>query len=750
MSRGSSCKLELQFATFISGSRRMPHFAEDMEQIQRRRFLWLSVAFGAVAAAACGSESSDVTPAPEAGPTPSSPTPTSAPTPTPTAAPAPAPTGAMRFTLTSTQSSSAAPFCVGYAFRAGDIPAGRSVVGSVGSLQATVKNRWPDGSVKFAVIAGRTSLSAGQSVAVTLSAGTAAGGAALALSDLKGTGVVAAIGCGGFGSVQWSGADWDAPFASWISGPQMSSWVYRKAVGSDAHLVAWLEVRLYAGGEVEVLPWVENGYLNVSGPTSKAATYTFTLGGTQRFSQAVTLPHHCRTVLLSGAGLSHWFGVADPLVTPKHDAAYLMASELVPTYMASVSPTAAAVTGLVSTFQPLQQGNFEYESDTMSSTGYCPAIGLLPQHDMLYLTSTASATYAAVVRNGYSAGRYPYHYRDETTNRALRFSAYPNLALGSGSSVTDTGSGSQRTPTATGATPPQWDMAHSPAVGFMAYLLTGRWYFMDECQLVAGCNYLNHDTSIRSNATALMRPYPGAVQTRAAAWGFRALAHALTVTADDDTVLRGEYQASVQNTIDFFHARHVANPGGSNPLGLVEGGGDTFGAAVLGDRCFMQDFFTGAWGYALAMNLPITAAAKTKMTAFFAYNAQQIIGRLGPSTGWWYINAAVYNVPLAPADQPNWDAGTGPWYANHKAAYEAWKALEPSTWLGTTEGALAGEIMPGAQSFWGNLQPAISYAVRHGVTGAAAAYSRMTSASNWASLVAQFNTIPVWSVRSAR
>ena len=66
MSRGSSCKLELQFATFISGSRRMPHFAEDMEQIQRRRFLWLSVAFGAVAAAACGSESSDVTPAPEA------------------------------------------------------------------------------------------------------------------------------------------------------------------------------------------------------------------------------------------------------------------------------------------------------------------------------------------------------------------------------------------------------------------------------------------------------------------------------------------------------------------------------------------------------------------------------------------------------------------------------------------------------------------------------------------------------------
>ncbi len=627
------------------------------------------------------------------------------------------------------------------------------MVGTLSTLQVTPKNRWPDGSLKFAVIAGRAALSAAQTVTVALSAGTAAAGTALALSNLKATGVVAAVGCGGFGSVQWSGTDWDAPFATWVSGPEMSSWVYRKAVGSDAHLVAWLEVRLYASGAVEVLPWIENGYLRVAGPTNKSAVYTFTLGGTQRFSQQINLPHHCRTPLLSGTALSHWFAASDPQVTPKHDAAYMMATELVPTYRATVAPSAAAVTGLVSTFVPLQQGNFDYEGDVMSSTGYCSAIGLLPQHDVLYLTTTASSAYGAVVRNGYSAGRYPYHYRDETTNRALRFSSYPDLALGSGSGVTDTGSGPQTTPVSGGSTaPPQWDMAHSPSVGFMAYLVTGRWYFMEECQLVAGCNYLNHDTEIRLNATALMRPCPGAVQTRAAAWGFRALIHALTVTADDDTNLRNEYKASVENTINFFHARHVANPGGSNPLGLVEGGDDTFGAGILGDRSFMQDFFTGAWGYGLAANPPISATAKTKMSQFFAYNAKQIIGRLGPSTGWWYINAAVYNVPNAPTDRPNWDAGTGPWYPDHKAAYEAWKALEvvgnPS-WFGTTEGTLAGEISYGSSSFWGNLQPAISYAVRHGVPGALASYNRMVGASNWNALLSQFDTVPVWSVRSA-
>ena len=44
--------------------------------------------------------------------------------------------------------------------------------------------------------------------------------------------------------------------------------MYRKQVGTDAHLVAWLEVRLFPGGLVEILPSIENGYLLVTGPTS--------------------------------------------------------------------------------------------------------------------------------------------------------------------------------------------------------------------------------------------------------------------------------------------------------------------------------------------------------------------------------------------------------------------------------------------------------------------------------------------------
>ena len=242
------------------------------------------------------------------------------------------------FQLTSETGGNALPFTLGYAFKKGEVPAGANVVGTIPDLQVIGKNWWPDGSLKFAIISGRANLAAATPQTINLMTGTPASAPVLTTSDLKASGISAAVGCGAFGTASWSGTDWDAPFQNWVSGPQMSSWLYRKQVGNDAHLVAWLEVRLYAGGGVEVLPWVENGYLNVPGPTNKSATYTFTLGGSQRFSGAFDLAHHCRAVLASGAVLSHWLG-SDPKITPKHNVAYLQDTRLVPAYRGAVSQT---------------------------------------------------------------------------------------------------------------------------------------------------------------------------------------------------------------------------------------------------------------------------------------------------------------------------------------------------------------------------------------------------------------------------
>jgi hypothetical protein len=648
----------------------------------------------------------------------------------------------MQFTLTSPSSVAQAAFSLGYAFRKGDVPAGRTLVANIPNLQVAPKNSWPDGSLKFAVVSGRAPLSANAPLTVTLTPGTPATAAALTTGDLRATGITASTACGAFGTAAWAGSDWDSPFQTWVSGAQMSSWIYRKAIGSDAHLVAWLEVRLYAGGAVEVLPWVENGYLRVAAPTNKAATYEFSLGAKQRFSAAIDLPNHCRTPLINGASLSYWLG-DDPQVTVQHDAKYLQATALVPTYRGTVPTNSTAVNSLVTTYAPLQVGN---HSPLMGMTGYHLSIGLLPEWDVLYLTTTSPKAYAGLIVNAYGAGRYGIHFRDETTQRPFLFSSYPNLVVGEGSGIVATGSSSKGTytPVATGTTPPSWSSTHHPSLGFMAYLVTGRWYFMEQVQFVTTVNYLKNTDTNRLGAQGIFQSAAGANTTRGAAWAIRSLAQAACVTPDNDSALRNDLLASLQANIDWNHARYVAQS--NNPFGWVAPGVDYTGVGdgVYFEAAWQQDFYTAAYGYAKAMEPAIAAASSQRLAEFFAWKAQSIVGRLGTtaSTDYLYADAAQYTIAVAPSDTADFVTGTGPWYPNWGAIYAATlKTANPGLMAG-----LRGGNFPEASSYWGNLQPAIAYAVQHRVAGAVEAYRRMLAASNWAQLASGFNGTPEWGV----
>lgn len=733
---------------------------------QRRNFLRFSgasVATGALSA--CGGGSVDAMPAtassvvhgggadastvpPNSGTGPVATVPTQ-----PATGPAPVVGAAVpnaRFTVTGSAAQLTLPYCMGYAFRRGDVPAGCTVKSDKGSVQVTVKNRWPDGSLKFAILAGQVEAlsSSGVVVSLILVSETKAG-TAVPTTRLAGSGAVAEIGCGSFGTVTWQGTDWNTPFKAWVEGDAMSSWIFRKPVGTDAHLVAWLEVRMWANGAIEMLPWIENGYLQVSGPSNKLAAYTFKLGGVQRMSATIDLKHHQRTPLINGTALSYWVGT-DPGVMARQDASYLQASELVPSYQASVAANATVVQSLVASFTPLQAGNLTYDGDGMASSGYQDPIGLLPQHDVLFLVADVAASYAAMVRNGFSAGRYGIHYRDETTFRPLRFSSYPTLNIRSGQGFKDTGGSTtgKYTPVVTGGNPPQWDVSHSPSVGFVAYLATGRFYFMEEVQFATTANYLGNgdNTVLRTGSKGLVQTCPGAWQTRACAWDWRARVQALCVTPDDDTALRSEFIASVEANIDHFHGRYVAQA--NNPYGWIKPG-EVYGSTFQQGSPWQQDFVTAAFGYSLSLDLPVSSASATKLAAFFAWKAKSAVMRLGTRSGFWYVNGVPYTMIISPSTAPNFDTGAGPWHTSDLAVYQATYAVAPS-WLGATEGKLAGEIMPGERALWGNLMPAIAYAVRHNVPGALAAYERMQAASNWSALSAAFNVRPVWAVKPAK
>lgn len=663
--------------------------------------------------------------------------------------PPPSPvTGSSTLRVTGGSSGTGLPFSAGYAFRQGDIPSGKYITASNGNLrgfQAAVKNRWRDGSVKFAVVSGLIDLQANVEQTVTIGwTDTAPSGATLSLVDLKATGISASISYGSYGSATWSGTAWDAPFLSPVSGPEMSSWVYRQAIGSDPHLVGWMEVRLYRSGAVEIVPWIENGYLLRAGPGERSGTATFAINGATRFSGSLTLYNHTRAVLASGMTLSHWLN-GDPGVTFRHDMGYLQLTGLVPAYRGVTTANAGVLSRLVTTYTPLAQHNYP---NSMGSAGFHPSIGPLPEWDVVYMTSDGDArAWRSVQVNAYAAGRYGYHYRDESTNRAPMFSTYPNLVLGTGSGISDIGDSStgQFTPAAGGGTPPRFASSHMPAIGMMAYLLTGRWYFLDEMQLLSSALFLKQSDANRQFGQGVILSFVGSNTTRGAAWTLRALADVAAMTPDNDEPLKSELIGSVESNIAWHHARYVAHA--SNPLGLMQPYSDyTPGDGKIDSAAWMEDFLTWSFGNIKSVQA-YRASYDGTLDQLLAWKYRSIVGRFGPNEAgqWSYRNAAAYTVPYAPSETVDWIGGSGPWYPNWGAAYSA-AGLSYSA--GNT---LLGSYIDGdglSTSYWGNLQPALAYAVEQQAAGAFDAYNRMVGSSNWQSAATYFDTdTPVWSVR---
>lgn len=655
----------------------------------------------------------------------------------------------MTFELTSAVGGSNLPFTVGQAFRQGDVPSGSGVVGNIASLQVIPKNAWPDGSLKFAIVSGRANLTASVPGLISLSVGNPGAGADLTTSNLRATNVTASISAGTFGSASWSGADFDNPFIAWVSGPQMSSWIYRKPIGTDPHLVGWLEVRLYAGGAVEVLPWVENAYLLVPSPTEKAATYTFTLGGSQRFSQAITLLNHQRMVLASGSTLSHWLGT-DPQIVPRHDVDYLQATRLVPTYAGATSSSSSLWTRITQSYTPLAESDYP---TSMGATGYHGSIGPLPEWDVAYLTSQGDPrAYRGVIVNGYCSGRYGIHFRDETTNRPPLFATYPNLVLGQGTGVADIGASQTNsyTPAATGGTPPTWKTSHQPSVGYMAYLLTGRFYFMEETEFSATIGYLKNTSSAaaRQGSKGILLTNAGANSTRGAAWSLRTLIQAATATPDSDP-LHAQYATCFEENVNYYHGRYVATAN-NNPQGVCAPYSDYTTVPPYEHSIWMEDFLTFAFAYGKEL-VTLSPTGASKLDAFMAWKFQSVVGRLGGANAseYCYRDAAQYTMAVSPLDGTGFDGldPPGSWYATWGDIYVATLGHSNDCNTGSNLRGTSGSDPSSFTGYWGNLRPALAYAVDQGAAGAVAAYTRLTGASNYATGAATLNDLPVWGVR---
>ncbi len=197
------------------------------------------------------------------------------------------------------------------------------------------------------------------------SAGTAGTGTPLTLADLQATGIVASIGCGSIRNRERGpAADWATPFlvapgqggvGEWSADVVVDLSQARRQRRSPGGLAGGSALRRRGRRGSAV----DRKRLPARTPPrrTKAAAFTFTSaarsGSLRRSTCSTARARCCSAAPRCPTGLA-----SDPDVTIKHAMKYFMSTDLVPSYLADV-PTHAGVLGTqVTSFVPLQQGNW--------------------------------------------------------------------------------------------------------------------------------------------------------------------------------------------------------------------------------------------------------------------------------------------------------------------------------------------------------------------------------------------------------
>lgn len=618
------------------------------------------------------------------------------------------------FELTSATTGAAVPFTAAVGFKKGDI--GGTPQLDLDFYQVVVKKRWNDGSVKHAVFSGTYASTSGEPSRITVSSGTTTSvGSVLTESDIIAAAPKVSVDLASLGRFELADL-LGSPVRIWLQGPAMIEAHYVADMGADPSLTVKFHVRLYADGTMRVRAIVENGTLD---KVNEAKDYLpeVRIDGELVFDnngQALTHYAHTRW------SVTGWIGRDDPQITVAHDTAYLEETQLVPNYWKN-GPSAATLDRLYQSYAPMEKGDW---TTRMGTGGYQAQIGLLPKWDALYVNSGGDArAFRSVLANSESLNSYPIVWADSTTDQPIVVSDWPNWTY---SGPNSGGNYSYE------AGQLSWELNHHPSGGYLAYLLTGDYYYLETMQYQSALLYLSN-TSSRGDGEA--RTLGG--ETRGKAWSVRTLGQ-LAGIAPPGPVTDG-LAAVLSSTLSDWESK-LRSPDLSQ-LGYFSAYGAVWPGFAHGngqEAPWMQHFWMQSLGYITDLE-PL--AEMTNLVAVRDHLYQGVVGILGANgpENYCFNDGAKYTIKVSPVD--NVDPTL--WYDSWGEVYEATFG-SPNTNCGNT---LNGYIADAETTYWGNLLPAIAYAVEDGAPGAQEAWDRLTGADNWHEIEnAGFEDIPIWGI----
>jgi len=490
----------------------------------------------------------------------------------------------------------AGPVTFGMIFARGDVPGEPALVGR--GAQVDVKRRWPDGSVKHAVLTvALPDLAKGGQVRLALAAGRRNEGPPRANTHAPAAAdkdVAVEFRLHGGPTVRASLAEAvraGAPRRVWLDGALVREEHYR-AVPADAEgkrdpdLEVRFHVRHYpAAGTSRVSVIVEN--TKWASPGGVPYDVTVRVGGKEAFvaQRAGTWPkekHYAGHPRWTRWVRRFWTGRRLDDVHVRHDAGYLVSTGLLPRYDAGVQVAEDALAKTAKAWSAAETGILQRGSIMayFPTTGGRPDIGPLPRWCARYLLSQDPRGREVTWGNADLSGSCPIHVRDPNSGGwYVDIDRYPGFSFNS------RGTQFRVAPRDTTATP--WiidkpshfhvDQAHQPSLAYVPYLLGGDCYHLEEMCFWAAWNMAEIHYAYRQREQGIITG-----QVRGIAWALRNLLHAAAVAPDGSKEHR-YFEDKLANNL-----RHLATQATgpeASPLGIF-----TFGKTQAYTRGWPADW----------------------------------------------------------------------------------------------------------------------------------------------------------------
>lgn len=588
-----------------------------------------------------------------------------------------APNTITTLTLTNTlgSSSNGRVELFGQGFARGDVPSGETlqaeVAGVSAPLQVARESTWPDGSLRYAVLAvvsGDFSASQSKSLAIQ-TGGSGPSGSNITLSDLPNDATEYAeltLGAETITANRTNLLAAGGELEQIFTGPHCAQWIYRPQYSSVPRVRAAFHItafRTAGSGTVDSIEWsggnecVDIRIDEADHGTVSSRLHRFSVNGSTVYSETAVMYQYTRW--------HRWESLPDVHVIHDHD--YLDTTGLVLPVRADFNVLSSALnwyqTETTAGYTPNDGINDTRGWRWDMSIGGADEgdIGPVPAWDQAYRVAAAGSDGAGwreqVWLRSEGGGRHQVHYYDEDNARPVQIGPGANQYTAGGLNP-DLGVsafwGSFPDAPWTG---PGTDVAHQPRFGYTQYLLFGRYFFLEEQQywgaMCCGNGSGGYSSSTKYNLWCWD-------QTRAEAWGTLSVACAAVLAPDGDAMRTYFEAAMARNITEAWDENYAPGQAGHSVTGAIVNEYPPERSSLLGqDRwiiSWQSDFVNIANCWAWMMGYDGSDPSLPDYSEYSDFTSRWPIGRVhklgaqNTALYWCDVNSGANSPPSSWAD----------------------------------------------------------------------------------------------------